>query len=378
MDAELLRKQHKHVVMKIDFQSAFRGKRVFITGHTGFKGAWLCQWLLKLGAQIRGYALDPPTNPSLFNELGLENHVDDIRNDIRDLSKLNLALTQFSPDFVFHLAAQPLVRYSYQAPVENYSTNVMGTIHVLESLRALTNSCVAIIVTTDKCYENREWVYGYREDDPLGGADPYSSSKAMAELAVASYRRSFFTSSKVSIASVRAGNVVGGGDWASDRIVPDCIRALKSKNPIAVRNPHARRPWQHVLDPLSGYLSLAAQIEIAKCLPGENFQKLQNLCSGFNFGPDGDSNRTVGELVENLLETWPGHWMDQSDPHAVHEAQLLHLTTDKARHVLGWSPTWDFKTTIRETAKWYLEWNNGRSASSLILEQIAAFENAAY
>lgn len=328
------------------FSGVFAEKTVLITGHTGFKGAWLAEWLLLLGARVHGLALPPDGAPALFDQLGLAARVDHQIGDIRDAALVRRCMEEVQPDFVFHLAAQPLVRLSYEEPVETYATNVMGTIHVLEALRALQKPCVAVMVTTDKCYENREWLHGYREEDPMGGFDPYSSSKGMAELAIAAYRRSFFAGHPVKVASARAGNVIGGGDWALDRIVPDCIRALQEGLPIGVRNPHATRPWQHVLEPLSGYLCLAASLFK---LPTND----SPLCSGFNFGPGHDANRTVGELVVEILKHWPGRWEDQSDPNAHHEAKLLQLSTDKASALLGWSATWRFADAVRETVTWY-------------------------
>ena len=329
----------------------FRNKRVFLTGHTGFKGAWLAHWLCELGADVRGFSLDPPTQPALFDQLGLASRLKDGRNDIRDAAAVARAVADAQPDFVFHLAAQALVRQSYAEPVETYDVNVLGTIHVLQALRSLTKPCAAVFITTDKCYENREWVHGYREEDPLGGHDPYSSSKAAAEIAIASFRRSFFHAHPVKIASARAGNVIGGGDWALDRIVPDCIRALQSGASIPVRNKTATRPWQHVLEPLSGYLWLAA------CLADPQLARTPAvpLASAFNFGPSHEANRTVGELVTEVLKHWPGHWEDRSDPNAVHEAHLLQLTTDKANALLGWAPVWAFPKAIEQTVQWYRE-----------------------
>ena len=327
------------------FSGAFAGKSVLLTGHTGFKGAWLAQWLLLLGARVHGLSLAPNTTPSLFDQLGLASRLDHRLGDIRDAALVRQLVEETQPDFVFHLAAQPLVRLSYREPVETYATNVMGTIHVLEALRSLQKPCAVVMVTTDKCYENREWVHGYREEDPMGGFDPYSSSKGMAELAISAYRRSFFHQHPVKIASARAGNVIGGGDWALDRIVPDCMRALACGEAIPVRNPGATRPWQHVLEPLSGYLWLAASL--AKSEPGGP------LCSAFNFGPGHDANRNVGDLVAEVLKHWPGEWLDQSDPHAHHEANLLQLSTDKANALLRWSAAWCFADSIRETVAWY-------------------------
>lgn len=324
------------------FGDAYRGKRVWLSGHTGFKGAWLASWLLQLGARVHGFSLAPRTDPSLFEQLGLASELHHEIGDVRDGELVAKSIADAQPDFVFHLAAQPLVRSSYEQPVETYDVNVMGTVHVLDALRGYKRDCAAVFITTDKCYENREWLYAYREEDPLGGYDPYSSSKAAAEIALAAYRRSFFSSHPVRIASARAGNVIGGGDWALDRIVPDCIRAVQRREPIPVRNKHSTRPWQHVLEPLSGYLSLGAQLTLNP-----------ELASAFNFGPALTSNRTVADLVIELLKHWPGEWVDRSDPNAVHEATLLNLATDKAFHLLGWSPVWPFEETISETAQWY-------------------------
>jgi CDP-glucose 4,6-dehydratase len=338
------------------FADTYRGKRVLVTGHTGFKGAWLSEWLLSLGAEVGGFALPPPTTPSLFDQLGLAARMQHTLGDVRDFAAVQQAIDRFRPDFVFHLAAQPLVRLSYAQPVETYATNVMGTVHVLEAVRLAARPCVVVAITTDKCYENREWVHSYREEDPMGGYDPYSSSKGAAELVIAAYRRSFFSSQLsalssqpvVKLASARAGNVIGGGDWALDRIVPDCIRSLRAGASIPVRNKIATRPWQHVLEPLSGYLWLGA------CLANSQLSAFSSqLASAFNFGPSLTSNRTVAELVQEILKHWPGEWTDKSDPHAVHEAKLLNLATDKAHHLLQWCPVWNFAETIKETVRWY-------------------------
>jgi CDP-glucose 4,6-dehydratase len=338
------------------FSDAFRNKTVWLSGHTGFKGAWLAQWLLELGANVRGFALEPATEPALFNQLQLAGRLHHQIADLRDANAVAKSIRDAQPDFVFHLAAQPLVRLSYEQPVATYATNVMGTIHVLEALRHLKKPCAAVMVTTDKCYENREWLYGYREEDPLGGYDPYSSSKAAAEIAIAAWRRSFFKNHPVKIASARAGNVIGGGDWAKDRIVPDCIRALQKKQPIPVRNPISTRPWQHVLEPLSGYLWLAAKLSQPLAAPkrSEGGSALNSqLASAFNFGPAHEANRTVRELVVEVLKHWPGKWKDTSDANAVHEAKLLQLSTDKASVILGWSPVWNFSKTIEQTVVWH-------------------------
>lgn len=362
----------------MSFASTYKGKRVLVTGHTGFKGAWLAEWLIQLGAEVTGFALPPPPPPSLFDQLGLASRLRHIEGDVRDLAAVRAALAASRPDLVFHLAAQPLVRLSYSTPVETYATNVMGTVNLLEAVRLAADParpCVVVAITTDKCYENKEWVHSYREEDPMGGYDPYSSSKGAAELVIASYRRSYFsaTDSPVKLASARAGNVIGGGDWAHDRIVPDCIRALAKGATIPVRNMVATRPWQHVLEPLSGYLWLGACLHSSQ--PSAHGSKLS---SAFNFGPALASNRTVAELVQEILKHWPGKWVDQSDPKAVHEAQLLNLATDKAHHFLGWSPAWTFAETISRTVEWYLESNADTAAiTSKTQAQITAYTVAA-
>lgn len=353
----------------MSFSNIYRGKRVLVTGHTGFKGAWLCEWLLTLGADVSGFSLDPPTKPALFEQLGLSERIDDFRGDIRDPAAIANRVRYMQPEFIFHLAAQPLVRLSYDQPVETYSTNVMGTVHLLEAARQVNSQCTIIAVTTDKCYENREWVHSYREEDPMGGHDPYSSSKGAAELVIAAYRRSYFSSptSRVRIASARAGNVIGGGDWALDRIVPDCIRALSKNETIVVRNKLATRPWQHVLEPLSGYLWLGAKLSSGETQP------LQ-LASGFNFGPSLSSNRSVGDLVDEIIKHWPGQVDYRLNPNAVHEAKLLSLAIDKSQHYLGWFPVWNFERTIAETVGWYLRnQQNGQHGYSDASAQIAAY-----
>lgn len=341
------------------FGNSFAGKRVWISGTTGFKGSWLAEWLLRLGADVHAVALPPNTNPSLFEQLNLESRIHQTYGDIRDLAFVRRSLEEAQPDYVFHLAAQALVRESYVTPVETFATNVMGTAHVLEALRFLRKPCAAVMVTTDKCYENREQNRAYKEDDPLGGHDPYSASKAAAEITIASYRRSFFKGHPVRVASVRAGNVIGGGDWALDRIIPDCVRALSDGKVIPVRNPVATRPWQHVLEPLSGYLWLASM------LGGADDRQRCSLETAFNFGPRSEANRTVLDLVQEVLKSWPGRWEDQSDPRAVHEARLLHLAIEKAHDMLAWSPVWDFPTSVRQTVMWYREVRDGKGQENV-------------
>jgi len=352
---------------------AFAGQRVLVTGHSGFKGSWLCEWLLALGAKVTGLGLPPETDPSLFTQLKLADRLDSIFGDIRSADGVRRVIAESQPDFVFHLAAQPLVRRSYREPLTTWHTNVLGSIHVLEALRTLQKPCVAVMVATDKCYENREWLFGYRENDPLGGADPYSASKAASEIAVATWRHSFFRNHPVRIASVRAGNVIGGGDWAEDRIVPDCARAWIAGRPLRIRNPRATRPWQHVLEPLSGYLWLAARLARQEASGSP-------LESAFNFGPASDSNRSVQELVEEAKKYVPGEWIDGSDPSAPHEAKLLHLSIDKAHALLGWRPVWTFTDGVRETLRWYFDVAHGSDAAKAIhltQDQIHAYTGRA-
>jgi len=356
------------------FAEAFQGKTVWLSGHTGFKGAWLAHWLLRLGAHVHGFSRPPVTRPSLFDQLGLEKRLQHEIGDVRDADAVKQSIQYARPDFVFHLAAQALVRYSYEHPLETYSTNVLGTAHVLEALRSLDRPCAVVIVTTDKCYENREQDHAYAEEENLGGHDPYSSSKAAAEIVTAAYRRSFFGKSPVQIASARAGNVIGGGDWAPDRIVPDCIRALQQGQSIPVRNPAATRPWQHVLEPLSGYLWLAA----ALARPGIIHAPIAEVTAAFNFGPDKEANRPVIKLVEAVLKNWPGQWEDRGDPHAVHEARLLMLSTAKARRVLQWQPTWPFETAVARTVQWYRSvHDNAAAADELTRRQVDEYEQSA-
>jgi CDP-glucose 4,6-dehydratase len=331
----------------------FTGRKVLVTGHTGFKGSWLCEWLLLMGAKVSGLGLEPPTSPALFDQLGLASRMDHRIGDIRDAALVADCVKETNPEFIFHLAAQALVRLSYREPLETYATNVLGTAHVLEAVRALGGRRVVICVTTDKCYENREWLHAYREEDPLGGHDPYSSSKAAAELVISAYRDSFFRNTDVALASARAGNVIGGGDWALDRIVPDSMRALDAGEAVPVRNRHATRPWQHVLEPLGGYLALAGKIFDAQAR--RSADELRTLCSAFNFGPLLDSNQPVSTLVTEILKHRSGSWVDQSDPAAPHEAGRLNLSIDRAFHLLGWLPVWNFKRTVAETTRWYID-----------------------
>lgn len=327
--------------------NAFHGKNVLITGHTGFKGAWLTAWLKQLGAKVVGIALAPLTDPSHFTVAHLSDGISDLRIDIRDQAALEEAIISAQPDFVFHLAAQALVRRSYDDPIETWQTNVLGTLHVLEALRKLNKPCAAVIITSDKCYDNVEWVWGYRETDAIGGPDPYSASKGAAELAIRSHIKSYFpkATSLVRIASARAGNVIGGGDWSADRIVPDCVKAWSANNAVELRNPHATRPWQHVLEPLSGYLNLAVALSKQPELHGEPF----------NFGPSAQQNHSVLELVQQIALHWDqARWLDvpQSTPKP-YESGLLKLNCDKALHYLRWHAVMGFEDTVRMTAEWY-------------------------
>ncbi len=355
------------------FGNLYHGKRVFITGHTGFKGSWLTEWLLMLGAEVTGYSIRVNPSPDHFTSLELDNRITHLIGDVRDAKALETAIQAASPDFVFHLAAQPLVRLSYREPVDTMTTNITGTVHLLDALRRLDHPCACVIVTSDKCYENREVIHGYHEDDAMGGHDPYSASKGAAEIVAQSFRRSFFNSpdSPVTMATARAGNVIGGGDWSEDRIVPDCVRSLIAGDPIAVRNPVATRPWQHVLEPLSGYLWLGAVLTGQISLP--RFHLRSPASAAFNFGPWPEANRSVENLVTEILKHWPGQWQDASEAKALHEAGLLSLAIDKAFHLLQWQPVWNFARNIESTANWYRSVAQGTPPSDLTRKDISDF-----
>lgn len=331
---------------------AYQGKKVFVTGHTGFKGSWMLAVLHELGAIVKGYALEPEGNLNLFNLLDGETLAETLYADIREQKKLEEELLKFQPDYVFHLAAQALVRRSYDEPKETYEVNVIGTLNLLEALRKLDKKCSVVIVTTDKVYENCEEDYPYKETDSLGGYDPYSSSKACAEILTASYRRSFFNDkdNQISIATARAGNVIGGGDWAIDRIIPDLVRAMDAGETLTVRNPLSVRPWQHVLEPVCAYLHLGAKMN----------ENPIEFASAFNFGPETTDVLTVQQLIEKALEIW-GHGSSQNliDPHAPHEAKLLQLDISKAKTLLGWQPKWNSSQSIEKTIEWYMQYRNG-------------------
>ena len=359
--------------MAIPDASFWQGKRVLLTGHTGFKGSWLLFWLLELGAEVWGYALEAEPAPNLFRALqpDLPGKFHHLEADLADREALSQWVQRAQPEIVLHLAAQPLVRRSYLDPLDTWATNVIGSLHLLEALKPLAQPCSVVMVTTDKVYANQEWVYGYRENDPLGGHDPYSASKAGAEIAIASWRASFCGAAPhqtphLRIATARAGNVIGGGDWAADRIVPDAIRALAAGEPIALRNPGATRPWQHVLEPLCGYLCLAEALSKDPDPP----------CEAFNFGPQLESNRPVRELVETMLSHWDGTWLDQSDLSAPHEAVLLHLQIDKANHRLDWQPRWSYATTVERTLGWYLAVHDGANAFDCCLADLESYQPA--
>jgi CDP-glucose 4,6-dehydratase len=350
--------------MNLDF---WKSKRVFLTGHTGFKGSWLALWLLSMGAEVCGYALDPPTDPSLYRTLDLEQQLRSIHGDVRDLPSLESAMRDFRPELVIHMAAQPLVRLSYQSPVETYAVNVLGTVHLLDAIRRTPSVRSVVVVTSDKCYENQEWHWPYREHEPMGGHDPYSSSKGCAELVTVAYRRSFFHSDsehQVSIATARAGNVIGGGDWALDRLVPDVIRAFSVGEAVVVRHPGAVRPWQHVLEPLSGYLSLAERL----------YENGAGFDEGWNFGPSDSDARPVRYLVSELGRLWgeTAKWRC-AETKQVHEANLLRLDSSKARARLGWIPRWGLDETLSNTVEWYKAFYFGGDVNALTLAQIQSF-----
>ena len=355
------------------FDGYYGGKRVLLTGHTGFKGAWLALWLKQLGAEVCGVSLPPPTHPNLHEIIQGHAFARQVECDIRNRAQLSEAIRQFAPDLVFHLAAQPLVRRSYTEPLETLETNALGTANLLEVIRRAELPCAILVVTSDKCYENQGWEYCYREHDPLGGHDIYSMSKAATELVVQAWRKSFFqTNPKLgNLASARAGNVIGGGDYAADRIVPDCVRSLLEGRAIEVRNPAATRPWQHVLDCLSGYLWLGAKLARA--------EKNSPLAGAFNFGPGVQANQPVSELVKEILRHWPGEWRDVSDPKAMHEARQLNLAIDKAAARLQWLPTWDFAEAVEHSVAWYHQRHAKKNPDllQLTLGQIESFTRAA-
>ncbi|MGZ8271552.1 MAG: CDP-glucose 4,6-dehydratase [Methylophilus sp.] len=344
--------------------SFWQDKKVFVTGHTGFKGGWLTLWLKSQGAEIHGYALNPPTTPNLFSVANVESCLkSNVISDIRDLQALKQAMQSAQPSIVFHLAAQPLVRKSYLDPVETYSTNVMGTVNLFEAVRQTPSIQAVINITTDKCYENHEWLWPYREDEAMGGYDPYSSSKGCSELITAAYRRSFLNDSGVAVASARAGNVIGGGDWAEDRLIPDFLRALDAKETLVVRSPHAVRPWQHVLEPLSGYLLLAEQL----------LSSDKNLASAWNFGPSDQDAKEVSWIVKRLVNAIPNAtWKIDEHPQP-HEASYLKLDSSKARSLLGWQSHWDLSIALDKIIQWHQAWQKGDNMQIVCLAQISDY-----
>lgn len=350
-----------------NLSKSFAGKTVLVTGHTGFKGSWLSLWLTRLGAKVSGFALEPPTSPAMFDLCCVADHVDHVIGDIRDHDAITRRVAEVSPDIVFHLAAQPIVRLSYEAPLDTLTSNIIGTASVLEAVRAWNGRCAVVVVSSDKCYENREWVWGYRESDPMGGKDPYSMSKGATELVVSAWQRSYFTPDRpVRLASARAGNVIGGGDWAQDRIMTDLVAGLTGGKALELRNPSATRPWQHVLEPLGGYLLLASQ------LVGEDGK---DYCSGWNFGPTPRDVRSVADMVAACTAAWgsESEWKTAGGFHPA-EAGMLALNCDKSANLLGWFPTWTLERMAAETMRWYRAWANGdEDLYKLTIEQIEAF-----
>lgn len=344
----------------------WQNKRVLVTGHTGFKGSWLTLWLQSMGANVCGIALAPPTAPALFDLLDLAAHMEHNVVDIRHYEQVFQVMAAFQPEIIFHMAAQPLVRLSYQQPVETYATNVMGTVHVLEAARHVGSVKAIVNITTDKCYENREWAWGYREDEPMGGHDPYSNSKGCAELVSSAYRKSFMQQAGIAMATVRAGNVIGGGDWALDRLVPDILKALQDQQPVQIRNPNAIRPWQHVLEPLSGYLLLAERL----------YENGQQDAEGWNFGPRDEDAQPVQWIVDKLCKAWGNHatWSLQPGEHP-HEANYLKLDISKARQRLHWVPRWPLQTALQHIADWHKAWLSGQDMRAMCLKQINLYQS---
>jgi len=349
--------------------SFWKDKRVFLTGHTGFKGSWLSIWLHSMGAKMTGYALAPPTQPSLFEEANVSELIHSIIGDIRDVDTLDKAMQEANPEIVIHMAAQPLVIESYKSPIETYSTNVMGTVYLFESIRKSSSVKAVINVTTDKCYENKEWIWGYRENEPLGGYDPYSNSKACSELVTSSYRSSFFNPADydthgVAVASARAGNVIGGGDWAENRLIPDCINSLVNNEPIQIRNPHAIRPWQHVLEPLGGYLLLAEKL----------YNHGPKYAEAWNFGPNDEDAKPVEWIVQKMIEQWDGYAtyrVDEGDH--LHEAGYLKLDCSKAKMELGWQPRWSLETAIEKIMEWSKSYQQTKSIRETCQNQLKEY-----
>lgn len=356
-----------------NLERSYVGKRVLITGHTGFKGSWLALWLAKMGAQVTGLSDGVPTSPSHYESLHLAKKIQDVRGDIRDLHMVQRTISEVKPDYVFHLAAQSLVRKSYEFPLDTFLTNTVGTANILEALRDHQHECAVVLVTSDKCYENLEWDWGYRETDQLGGKDPYSGSKAAAEIVAKSYMESFFTGDLVRIATARAGNVIGGGDWASDRIIPDCVRSWSRNLAVELRSPESTRPWQHVLEPLGGYLVLGASLAESAELHGESF----------NFGPPSRQNHSVRDVVREMSKYWDAVIVQETtSPTQIPEAGLLKLNCDKALSQLKWEAVWSFEETLKQTAEWYMNFYNSESKefnnyAEITLSQIEKYSDDA-
>ncbi|NLW03775.1 MAG: CDP-glucose 4,6-dehydratase [Pseudomonadaceae bacterium] len=343
----------------------WQGKRVYLTGHTGFKGSWLALWLVDMGAVVKGYALPPPTNPSLFEQAKIDELIESEIGDIRDLEKITASMQKFNPDILIHMAAQPLVRLSYKDPIETYDTNVMGTIKILEAAKGCKKLKAIVNVTTDKCYENKEWMWGYREDEPMGGYDPYSSSKGCAELVTSAYRRSFMQEQGIGLASARAGNVIGGGDWAGDRLIPDILKAFENNQPVIIRNPDSTRPWQHVLEPLSGYLLLAQNL----------YQNPTKFAEGWNFGPNDEDVKPVDWILNQMVANWPGARWDLDKRNHPHEAGFLKLDISKAKSKLHWYPKWRLDETLLRIINWHQAWLSGEDMQDHCLKEISDYMN---
>jgi CDP-glucose 4,6-dehydratase len=344
-------------------QDFWQGKRVFLTGHTGFKGSWLSLWLTSLGATVKGYALSPPSMPSLFNEARIDSIIDSQIGDIRDQDALYESMTIFNPDVLIHMAAQSLVRYSYDAPIETYEVNVIGTAKVLEVARSCINLKAIVNITTDKCYENDGRSQGYKENDPMGGYDPYSSSKGCAELVASAYRRSFLQEHGIGLASVRAGNVIGGGDWADDRLIPDILKSFENGSPVIIRNPQATRPWQHVLEPLSGYLVLAQKL----------YQNPKEYAEGWNFGPNEQDVKPVDWILDKMISKWPNSSWELDKSSSPHEAGFLKLDISKAKSKLGWSPLWSLSDTLEKIVNWHQAWLNKEDMQAVCVAEIKEY-----
>ena len=341
----------------------WQGKRVFLTGHSGFKGSWLSLWLFSLGAEVKGYSLNPPTSPSLFNEAKIDSIIESCVGDIRDQDTLYKSMVSFNPDILIHMAAQSLVRYSYDEPIETYEVNVIGTAKVLEVARSCSNLKAIVNITTDKCYENDERAAGYKENDSMGGYDPYSSSKGCAELVTSSYRRSFLQGQGIGLASVRAGNVIGGGDWADDRLIPDILKSFENGSSVIVRNPQATRPWQHVLEPLSGYLVLAQKL----------YQNPKEYAEGWNFGPNEQDVKPVDWILDKMIAKWPNSSWELDISSSPHEAGFLKLDISKAKSKLGWNPLWSLNDTLEKIVNWHQAWLNKEDMQTICLKEIEEY-----